>query len=161
MPVAANENDNELYYEAIGQQYDDHVNTTVVRRGEFIALSSCKASIVYDDVAYVVNRINSGTVTFEQYLVRNGSYVHSGDPIAEVSVSVENVEIENLALDIATEEENLENFIDANKALLKDYSNRMVNAASASERRTAELLMIVLLGEMRGGARTASHIWDP
>ncbi len=140
VPVIANESDNELYFEAIGQQYEDRVNTTVVRRGEFNAISSCKASIVYDDVAYVFNRIDSGTVTFEQYLVRNGSYVHTGDPIAEVKVSVENIEIEDLAIDIAAEEENLEKFIDANKALLKDYSNRMVNAASASERRTAELL---------------------
>ena len=139
IPAEAGEDD-ELYFEALESQIELSVTTVRAERKTFEINGSCKATLEYENVSYVFNTIDSGTVYFEERLVDNGDYVHRGDALVRVRVSVGDVEADKLAREIEVLEENLENYIDVNQALLMDYEDRAVNGATESERRTAGLL---------------------
>lgn len=138
-PALALENE-ELYLDALGETYVAHVDTTTVTRGDFVVNSSSKAYLDYNSVYYVFNEINYGTVRFGNYMVNNGTYVTKGQPIAEVRVDVESVDLDELWNEIMLKEENYSDYADANNALLKEYERLIKESASAEERRTAQLL---------------------
>lgn len=144
IPATAAE-DEELYLQALSSgavqvETNSNITTTTVTRGLFEINGTCKANLDFPNVYYIVNDINASKVTFLEYKVSNGSRVKKGDIIAAVSTSVEDVQIEELEIRIKTEEESLEQYIDTNKALLKEYQDRIDGAAGAAQRRTAQLL---------------------
>lgn len=132
--------DDVLYLDAVNHIVQRNVTTAQVTLGTFVVNESCKAQITCTNVSYVSNNIGSGNVTFGTFYVKNGSRVERGDVIAEVNVTVEEVELDKLALQLEAEEANLEQYIDVNNGLLRDYERRIENAATAAERKTAQLL---------------------
>lgn len=138
-PVMALENE-DLYFDALEETYTVKVDTTKVTRGDFYVNSSCKAYLNYDNVYYCYNEITYGKVTFEQFLVNSGYYVNKGDPIATVNVEVEATDLSELLNKIDLKEKNLEEYDDANNALLMEYDRIANGSGSAEEKRTAKLL---------------------
>ncbi|MCR5685350.1 MAG: efflux RND transporter periplasmic adaptor subunit [Lachnospiraceae bacterium] len=133
--------DNEdLYFGALGEELVENVSTAVVRKGTFIVNSSCKATIDYENIDYVLNTIDTGTVEFVKFLVSNGSDVQRGDPIAQVKVYAQTENIEQLESQIASDEEMLESYIETNNELLLRYDNLSKTSAYEADRRVAKLL---------------------
>lgn len=139
-PSIAAQDDEELYLDAVNHIVTRNITTAPVTKGTFIINGSCKAQITCTNVSYISNTISGNNITFSTFLVKNGQRVENGDPIVELNVSVDEVDIESLTLQLTTAEENLEQYIDVNNALLRDYEKRIENAATASERKTAQLL---------------------
>ena len=100
-----NRDDNELYFAAYDNEIVENVQTGTVTKGEFIVKDVCRASIVYENVSYVFNEISTGNVVFEGMLVSDGDFVNAGDPIAEVSLSVNVETVDELAASIDAETE--------------------------------------------------------
>lgn len=133
--------DEDLYFSALTQEIVEEVLTTEVYRSDFVLNYSCKGEIEYANVSYCMNDLPYSSVNFVRYLASNGDYVKRGDPIAEVRVSIESIALDELALEIETLEENLENYMSVNKALLKYYEDIEADPSQpASERKTAQLL---------------------
>lgn len=140
IPSVAAEDSDELYRDAVNHIVTRSITTEAVVKGTFTVNSSCKAQLDCDNVSYVFCNLGSSGVKFGEYWVSNGARVKRGDIIAEVTVAVPDVEIEQLEMEITTAEENLDRYIDVNNALLRDYEKRIANAATASDRKTAQLL---------------------
>lgn len=132
--------DDVLYLDAVNHIVTRSVTTVEVTKGTFTINSSCKAQLDCDNVSYVFCDIDSSNVKFKEFKVKNGTRVERGDIIAEVTVQVEDVEYDKLAVQLQTEEENLEQYIDVNNGLLRDYEYRIEHAATIAERNTAQLL---------------------
>lgn len=132
--------DEELYRDAVNNIVTRNITTAQVISGTFIINGSCKAQLECENVSYIFNDIDSDNVKFVEFKVKNGTRVKRGDVIAQVSVEVEDLEYDKLAIQLATEEANYEQYIDVNKGLLRDYEYRIEHAATADERETAQLL---------------------
>lgn len=139
MPARAGQSE-ELYLDALGETYTAKVETTLVERGDFVVNSSCRGHLDYANVYYVFNETNYGNVKFGHFFVNNGQYVTKGEPIAEVTVDVESVDLDKLWNEIMLKEENYSDYADTNNILLKEYERIMKESASAEERRNAQLL---------------------
>lgn len=133
-------NSDELYFAAYDNEVVENVQTGVVTKGEFIVKDVCRASIVYENVSYVFNEINSGNVIFQGMLVSDGDLVNTGDPIAEVSLSVNVETVDELEAYIGALEESLESYITTNSQLLNRYKTLAESSPSAADRRVAQLL---------------------
>ena len=130
----------ELYFAAFENEVVENVQTAKISKGDFIVNAACRATIEYDNISYVFNNINTGTVQFVDMLVSAGDTVNVGDPIAQVNVSVDNETVEQLEADIDALEEALESYINTNVQLLARYENLAKNSASEADRRVARLL---------------------
>ena len=100
--------DEDLYFSALNEEIKEDVKTIEVGRGDFTLMSSCKGEIVYDNVTYCMNTLAEGSVRYVRMLVKNGDWVKRGDPIVEVSATVEEADLESLRTQIAVEEQNLD-----------------------------------------------------
>lgn len=133
--------DNEdLYFGALTEELKDNTVKATVRKGTFSINAGYKGSLDHDNIKYVTNTVNVGTVTFSEQLVTQGRTVRKGDHMIKVRVSTENVDLGQLKEDIEAKTDNLESFIVTNNELLSEYRNVMDNGATPEERRMAELL---------------------
>ena len=149
-PASASEisfrpDDEDLYFSALTEEIVEEVKTTEVYLGDFKVAASCRGEIVYDNVSYVMNTLEAGSVYYVKTLVSNGQWVKRGDPIMEVGTVVENADLEALQAEIDIAEQNLEEFMDVNKGLLDKYERLSIVSGNANERRTAQLLYERLL----------------
>lgn len=133
--------DNEdLYFAALEQTFTNAVETAEVYRGNFYVKGAVKAQVSYANVSYVSNQISKGEVTVVQYLVSNGSYVNSGDPLVQVRITADEVKVTDLEKRLKTAEENLESYIATTKGLLNGYLKDAEGAASSNDRYLAQLM---------------------
>ena len=133
--------DEDLYFSALNEEIKEDVKTIEVSRGDFTLMSSCKGEIVYDNVTYCMNTLAEGSVRYVRMLVKNGDWVKRGDPIVEVSATVEEADLEALRTKIEVEEQNLDEFMSVNRELTEKYTRLISSSSSANERRMAELLL--------------------
>ena len=134
------EDNNELYFQAFENEVVENVQTGRVTSGDFIVNAACKASIIYENVSYVFNDIDTGSVQYVNMLVSVGDTVERGQPLVELSVSVDNEAVSQLESQIEVLEESLDSYISTNAQLLKRYSDLAQYSASAADRRVASLL---------------------
>lgn len=137
--------DEDLYLEALSEEAPDTVNTYVVGKKDFSLLGASKAEIEYGGVQYVVGGVSQGKAKFEEYLVSAGKTIKKGDPIARISVTVDDYAITNANLNLAKLEESLESYKAATGELLDEYEEIAKNSSDPNERLTAQLLYDRLL----------------
>ena len=137
---ADRDNNNELYFGALENEVVENVQTGKVTKGDFIVNAACKASIQYENISYVFNDIEYGTVQYVDMLASVGSTVERGQPLVEVNVSIDSEAISQLESKIEVLEDSLDSYISTNTQLLKRYEELAANSASAADRRVAQLL---------------------
>ncbi|MBR4342625.1 MAG: efflux RND transporter periplasmic adaptor subunit [Lachnospiraceae bacterium] len=130
--------DDVLYFGALEQTVAQNVKTTVVEKGEFYITGAIQASLDFTSSQWVFNDISEGTVHFQQFLVSQGDIVKKGDPIAEISVSADEIEKEEVELNLEAAKRNLEEYTADTMALIKQYKAAS-QQGSERDRRLAEL----------------------
>lgn len=137
--VKADEEEKDLYFGALEQVEIKKINTTKVERGEFFVTGAVNGSVDYESVSYVFNTLSEGNVIFQEFCVMNGAQVKRGDPIAKITVEIDQIELLELQMKLEREEKNLDEYINDTKLLLADYKNTSENAATEEERLMGKL----------------------
>ena len=105
--------DDNLYFGALDETLAQNVKTTVVEKGEFYITGAVQASLDFTSNRWVYSNIKEGTVHFQEFLVGQGDLVKKGDPIAEISVTVD--EIEKEEVDINQKQDFIASYITSHK----------------------------------------------
>jgi len=128
----------DLYYEALNQKTITNVRTTNVKKGTFSVINTIipRADVVSS--SYIVNFLQGGTIKFKNYTVSTGTYVHVGDPICNISVTIDEDRVNELDKKILEEEESLNIYAETCEQLLADYERRF--NAGGSDATLAKLL---------------------
>lgn len=138
-------NDEDLYLEALNEETSEIVSTYTVGKKDFYLVGATKAEIEYGGMQYVVGGVTQGKAKFEEFLVISGQQVKKGDPIARISVTVDEYSVTNANLTLSKLEESLENYKQATGELLDEYDEIAKHSSDENEKLTAKLLYDRLL----------------
>ncbi len=132
------EGDDVLYFGALNESIAQNVNTAIVEKGEFYITGAVNASLDFESNQYVFNDIREGTVYFKEFLVSQGDTVKKGDPIARISVSIDEIEKEEVELNLEAAKKNLEEYIQDTRLMLNQYKIA-ASQGSEKDRKLAQL----------------------
>ena len=130
--------DENLYFGALEESLAQNVKTTVVEKGEFYITGAVQATLDFTSNQWVTSSIREGTVHFQEFLVGQGDIVKKGDPIAEISVTIDEIEKEEVELNLEAAKKNLEEYISDTRILLDQYKATS-QQGSERDRRLATL----------------------
>lgn len=125
------EEDDDLYFGALEESLASNVKTAVVEKGEFSITGAVAASLNFSSTRMVFNEISEGNVRFEESLIRQGASVKKGDPLIKIHVEIDEIEKEEIELNLAAAEKNLEEYVSDTKLLMNQYK---IAAQEGSER---------------------------
>lgn len=137
--VNADEEEKDLYFGALEQTEIKKINTTRVKKGTFFVTGAVNGTVEYGSVSYVFNTLSEGEIYFEEFCVSNGTEVKRGDPIAKISVNVDEIGLEEQRMQLETAEKNLDEYISDTKLLMEQYRIKSETAETEEERRLGEL----------------------
>ena len=132
------EGDDVLYFGALDESIAQNVKTAVVEKGEFYITGAVNASLEFPSQQMVFNDIREGTVYFKEFLVSQGDTVKKGDPIARISVTIDEIEKEEVELNLEAAKNNLEEYIQDTRLMLNQYK-LAANSGSEKDRKLAQL----------------------
>ena len=130
--------DDVLYFGALDENIAQNVKTATVEKGVFFVNGAVQAKIDFYSNQAVFMDIHEGTVRFQEYMVSEGDVVKKGDPIARVSVSVDEIEKEEVELNLEAAKNNLEEYI-SDTSLLLDQYKKAAQTGTERDRKLAEL----------------------
>ena len=136
--------DDVLYFGALDESIAQNVKTTVVEKGTFFTSGLVQGNLDFTSNQWVFSDISEGTVTFQSFVISQGSIVKKGDPLVEVKVTVDEVEKEEVEMNLAAAKRNLEEYVADTKLLLSQYK-AATETGSESDRQLAELSYTRLL----------------
>ena len=127
-----------LYFGALEEKVAQNVNTAIVTKGSFYVSGAVQASLNFNSNQYVGCDITEGTVHFQELLVGQGDTVKKGDPIALISVTVDEIEREEVQMNLDAARKNLEEYKADTKILLDQYK-KALNQGTDRDRRLAQI----------------------
>ena len=127
------EGDDVLYFGALDESIAQNVKTAVVEKGEFYITGAVNASLEFPSQQMVFNDIREGTVYFKEFLVSQGDTVKKGDPIARISVTIDEIEKEEVELNLEAAKNNLRNIYRIQGLCLTSISLRQTPAVKRTE----------------------------
>lgn len=137
--VFAEEAGNDLYFGAMEEKIEQKLETTKVEQEEFFVTGAATGTVRYNNVSYVINEITEGKVRFQEFLVGTGNTVKKGDPVARISIELDNSEVELLKLNREIIEDDIDNYISDTGKLLEVYKDKAENGAGEEERKLGRL----------------------
>lgn len=137
--------DEDLYLAALSEDSEIVVNTYLVGKEDFCLTGATKAEIEYGGMQYVTGGTSAGKAKFVEYLVSAGQNVKKGDPIARISVTVDEYMITNATLTLKKLEDSLVSYRKSTEELLDEYYEIARTTSDDGEKQTAELLYERLL----------------
>ncbi len=124
----------DLYIEALSQESSgSFYKTTTVRKGTFSIYFTTMPRTDYSDYSYLINPIEVGTVTLENFVAKTGDWLEIGDPVCNVSVKVDEGRIAELEAEIRKDEDMLSTYAHTCEELLDDYDRRYQKGGSDGE----------------------------
>ena len=140
MPSVGSHADGEdvLYFGALDESIAQNVKTASVEKGEFYVTGAVQASLEFPSQQMVFCDIREGTVRFKEFMVGQGDTVKKGDPIARISVTVDEIEKEEVELNLNAAKNNLEEYILDTRLLLNQYKVAS-QTGTEKERKLAQL----------------------
>ena len=132
------EGDDVLYFGALDESIAQNVKTAIVEKGEFYITGAVNASLEFPSQQMVFNDIREGTVYFKEFMVGQGDTVKKGDPIARISVSIDEIEKEEVELNLEAAKNNLDEYIQDTRLMLNQYK-LAASTGSEKDRKLAQL----------------------
>ena len=130
--------DDVLYFGALEESIAQNVKTATVEKGVFFVNGAISAELDFTSNQMVFNDIREGTVHFQEFLVSQGDIVKKGDPLVRISITVDEIEKEEVELNLEAAKKNLEEYI-ADTTLLLDQYKKASQTGSERDRKLAEL----------------------
>lgn len=114
--------------------------TTEVFIGDLEREAQVKAFVTYLDYESVFFSFDYGSAIFEEYLVNQGDVVSEGDPIAKVSVHINDIEVEELSLKLMRLKESYNEYCQGKEEYLKDLKEQIEEAVDTKEKELKTLI---------------------
>lgn len=140
--------DDVLYFGALDESIAQNVKTATVEKGVFFVNGAIPATLEFMNNQWVFNDIREGTVHFQEFLVSPGDVVKKGDPLVRISVTVDEIEKEEVELNLEAAKKNLEEYV-ADTTLLLDQYKKASQTGSERDRKLASLSYERLLDTFR------------
>lgn len=104
------------------------IQTTTVEKGSLVVSATADVSVYYPDREEIYYESDYGWCSYLYYYVASGEYVHKGDPIAEISIDVDAIAMEEIRVKLQRAREDLQAFVDSSEEQLLRAQEAIDNA---------------------------------
>lgn len=130
----------DLYINPESNSNMNSYKTTEVFMGDLEREAQVKAFVTYLDYESVFFSFDYGSAIFEGFLVNQGDVVAEGDPIAKVSVGINDIEVEELSLKLMRLKESYSEYCEGKEEYLKDIKGQIKAAGDTAEKELKTLI---------------------